>query len=126
MQDESHPEQFYVAIDDDAINNLVCQKVIQRMNPNAEVLCFTSPAKALDYLVNTNYRTPDLIILDINMPEIDGWEFLNRYQKLEKPASVVMLSSSKDESDIKKSRTYSIVKGYIEKPLNIEKLKAFV
>jgi CheY-like chemotaxis protein len=96
------------------------------MNPNAEVVCFTSPSKALDYLKNTPDNQPHLIILDINMPEIDGWEFLNRYQKFENPASVVMLSSSKDESDIKKSRTYNIVKGYIEKPLNIEKLKSYV
>ena len=125
MQDESIPYPFYVAIDDDAINNLVCQKVIEKMNPDAEILCFTSPSKALDYLANID-KQPYLVILDINMPEIDGWEFLNRYQKFQNPTSVVMLSSSKDESDIKKSRTYSIVKGYIEKPLSIDKIKPYI
>ncbi|MCU0437419.1 MAG: response regulator [Raineya sp.] len=126
MQDDPLPYQFYVAVDDDAINNLVCKKVIEKINPNAEVLCFTSPSKAIEYLFENSDKKPNLIILDINMPEIDGWEFLNRYQKIENPASVVMLSSSKDESDIKKSRTYDIVKGYIEKPLNIDKITKYI
>jgi len=128
MTGETHPYQFYIAVDDDAINNLVCQKVIERINPNAQVVCFTSPSKALEYLGEThnNNKIPDIIILDINMPEIDGWEFLNRYQKFQNPSSVVMLSSSKDESDIRKASTYEIVKGYIDKPLNAEKLMEYI
>lgn len=117
-------------IDDDEINNFVCSKVIHKHEFASEVKTFVSGQEGLDYLQTVindqNESLPDLILLDINMPIMNGWSFLEKYQALipqfDKHPVLLMLSSSVYEEDIEKARQHPEVKDYITKPLNQEVL----
>jgi two-component SAPR family response regulator len=110
-------------VDDDIINNKICEVIIKKNMPNSQIISFTEAYRALDYLVDTNNHVPDIIFLDINMPEIDGWEFLNRYEKISnQKTKLIMLSSSTNEDDMNNTQKYSLVKGFIQKPLTMQKL----
>ena len=116
-------------IDDDLMFNFIHSKIVKSTNLNLAVKTFNEADKALEEL-NTvmpykDYR--NIIFVDINMPVLDGWGFLEGLSHL--PVSlldvceVFMLSSSNDTTDIEKSRTYSVVKGYISKPLTIRQMQ---
>lgn len=70
-------------------------------------------------------QLPDIILLDINMPELNGWDILEALNKEEilKNIPVYMLSSSVSQKDIQKSETYSQVKGFFSKPMNFERMR---
>ncbi len=86
---------------------------------------------AIDQLVEIQRKDPeklpDYILLDINMPIMNGWEFLDEYKRLNiDPAGkckIFIISSSVFSNDINKARSYPLVKDFISKPLNVEKIK---
>ena len=90
---------------------------------------FLSPLKALDHLKAIQKakdgRFPDIIFLDINMPEMNGWEFLDKFQelKLSHPPKFVMLSSSNYHKDKERGKNHPLVFDYIEKPLEEDDLR---
>jgi len=93
--------------------------------PALEIQSFIYASKALEELQNSA-NSPDFILLDINMPGMNGWEFLETLQHSEIPPStlpeIYMLSSSLDPGDQAKARNSVLVKGLISKPLEVEKL----
>jgi CheY-like chemotaxis protein len=107
-------------IDDDPLNNLINRKLITRILPEALVTEDIDAGNALERIKND--FTPDLILLDINMPGMNGWEFLESFQKMGKEISVYILTSSIDSADYRKAERYKQVKKYIEKPLNSQKI----
>ena len=107
-------------VDDDEIQNLINSKVISIVNPGLTVRPFNGGEKALDAL-GVEDRLPKLIFLDINMPKMNGWDFLDEYSKTYS-VPVYMLSSSINSKDREKSETYPVVKGFISKPLVVERL----
>ncbi len=109
-------------IDDDEIQNLINTRVISIVSDGIEVKAFTSAENALANLKSKQDGLPDMIFLDINMPKMNGWDFLDAYESEENKVKVYMLSSSINNKDIQKSETYDIVNGFICKPLVVEKL----
>lgn len=117
-------------IDDDAVINIINTKVIQLSKLARKVSSVIEAREALQKLKEIALTDPDafpeIIFLDINMPEMDGWEFLHEFIKFPdyilQKSRVVMLTSSIDLFDIKKAKTYGIVSDYIIKPLNVKLL----
>ncbi|HMG15131.1 MAG TPA: response regulator [Saprospiraceae bacterium] len=117
-------------IDDDKIFNFINSKIISKTFSSINVVAFDNPQIALIELIRITEVNiddfPDVIFLDINMPEMDGWEFLEELNKFEAnifiKSKIIMLTSSIDPNDIQKSKTYKMVNGFISKPLSAEKL----
>jgi response regulator of citrate/malate metabolism len=112
-----------LVVDDDSITIFLAKKTIHSFNSNAIINSFQDGRNALDYLLNRDSSAKLVILLDINMPDYSGWDFLNDYIHANLNASVFMFTSSIDPFDLAKSKTYATVKGFISKPLNKEKLE---
>jgi two-component system, chemotaxis family, chemotaxis protein CheY len=115
-------------VDDDKIFQLTASKTIKALQLSDNILQFENGEDALKYLVDnaTNPAAlPDYIFLDINMPFVDGWMFLQDYsgfkQNLSKEISIFMVSSSIDPRDIHRARSIPDVQEYVVKPLSKEK-----
>jgi CheY-like chemotaxis protein len=112
-------------IDDDPLTNMLNTRIIKKLGASEETVAYTSAKDALDYLQQElpdgEYPTPDLICLDINMPGMNGWEFLDAYLKLDKKHHaahiLMMLTSSANPDDLEKAKTYQIINGFLTKPL---------
>lgn len=114
-------------VEDDLIASFVIKKVVDE-HPEVEgSQVFANGRLALDALLtifeNCN-KLPDLILLDINMPVMDGWEFLEALAGVDKdtPIPVFILTSSISPVDIEKAKSYGEVKGFFSKPFSFEKL----
>lgn len=118
----SKPIQQILIIDDDQITVFLARKQIEVNYPNIQINYFLDAAKALEAIKN-QLAKPDLILLDLNMPDLDGWQFLHQFMQFEYTCDVVILTSSIDEDDFEKSKNYLHVKGFISKPLTPAKLK---
>lgn len=111
-------------VDDDPINNLINKRLLGKIGISNKIVEFLEGEEALLQLHDIDPGQSLLIFLDINMPVLNGWEFLNKYLELHKHRSdkIVILSSSIDYQDKFKAREYKIVAGFIEKPLTLEKI----
>ncbi|WP_242920035.1 response regulator [Pontibacter liquoris] len=115
-------------IDDDEINNFVCESIIRSHRFAEEVVSFERAEDALSFLKRSAQLKaeafPDLIFLDINMPGMDGWNFLDEYRELPEPltkhCSLFMLSSAVDRKDVQYARSHQDVKEFFSKPLSPE------
>jgi len=116
-----------LVIDDDDINIFIIKKIVEKTGFNVEMVAKTNGQMAIDYITMTlslQESLPHLVLIDINMPVLNGWEFLDAYGQLniDQKIDMYMLSSSVYENDIEKAKTYQSVKGFISKPLSIERL----
>ncbi|QRI64309.1 response regulator [Shinella sp. PSBB067] len=111
-----------LVVDDDENDQFICEYTIRKFDPSIRVVKAFDGTEALDAL---RTGTPDAIILDINMPVMNGFEFLDRYaQEFEVHAPVVaMLTSSHLGKDRERAMQYSFVKSYFEKPLQADHLR---
>ena len=112
-------------IDDDPLTNLIHQTLLNHYDSTIEVLEFSFGRDALEAL-KKGENLPDLIFLDINMPEIDGWQFLDIFEEMNLDIRLLMVSSSIYTEDIKRARTYPCVENFVSKPLTIAHLQKYV
>lgn len=117
-------------IDDDEINNFIAAKLIDKIPPKAIVNTCLNAQIGLDFVkskLQNQEEIPDIIFLDINMPVMNGWEFLEEFEKIKdqinKNISINMLSSSVYNDDINKAETFTTVNKFISKPLTVEKIQ---
>jgi CheY-like chemotaxis protein len=122
-------------IDDDNIANYLSKSLIKKLNICTYIEVVTNGNQALSYIVDNcmgegKNICPQLILLDINMPGMDGFEFLNAYQELsfenKEKVIIVMLTTSTSQRDIDKLEKYTNVVNFISKPLTEEKLKQII
>jgi len=117
-------------VDDDDDDNFFHEKEIVDNNFAETVVVQDSARKALEYVKTKIDPVTDLIFLDINMPGMTGWEFLDAYQKLnldlQKKTVIIMLSTSANPKDIEKAGTWGFVSDYVTKPLTKERLESII
>lgn len=123
----------FLLVDDDSIFNFLHTEVIKAVDELAQINLFNSSSEGLDFLQDAlegKREMPHFLFLDIRMPEMDGFEYLDELMKhpIEKfkDLRIYVLSSSLAERDKEKSLTCPIVTGFIEKTLTIEKLKGII
>ncbi len=124
-----------LCIDDDPITLMLCKKVILKTEFSKEIVTAHNGEEALKYfdnlreekIENSNIISPQLIFLDLNMPVMNGWEFLdefsnNGYFNVFSNTKVIVISSTIDPSDINKSKLYPMVINFLSKPITKEML----
>ncbi len=115
-------------VDDDKITNILTKKLLLRHNPEVKVEIFLTGVDSIRYLEKLktdNWEYP-IIFLDINMPEMNGWEFLDKISTLNISPTIYILTSSIDKNDIDKARSYKNIRAFLTKPLTLEKMPTFV
>lgn len=115
-------------IDDDPIFIFGSKILLRNNNFAADFLICQNGKEALEVLVpliESEQECPEVIFLDLNMPIMDGWEFLEEFGKLpeKKDVRIYILSSSVDSRDMERAKNYSMVNGFIAKPLTNVKIK---
>ncbi|MFV5691838.1 response regulator [Flavobacterium sp. LT1R49] len=116
-------------IDDDKMSVKLISILISKNKFCEDVQPFYNAQFAIDKLKQNcieNKNLPDAILLDLNMPVMDGWQFLDEFVLLpiKKEISIFIITSSIDPIDIEMAKKYSVVKDYIMKPITAQKLNA--
>jgi len=124
-------------VDDDPITLMLCKKVIEKAEFSEVIETANNGEDALRYFDNlkeelnnnADISLPQLMFLDLNMPIMGGWEFLDlfsgeKYHKTFPDLKVIVLSSTIDPKDIEKSKSYSMVIDFLSKPITKDLLKS--
>jgi len=113
-----------LVVDDSESDQFISKLMIESYAPNIVVLSAYDGQEALEMLASDECK-PDLIFLDINMPRMNGHEFLEEYNKKhDKEVVVVMLTTSEQKVDRERAMAYTCVKTYLIKPLDASQLGA--
>ena len=124
-----------LCIDDDPITLMLCKKVIIKSSFTNEIFTFQNGQEALQYFNTIKYSNdkdkpllkPELIFLDLNMPVMGGWEFLDHFITPEysefHSIKVIILSSTIDPEDMEKSKNYPMVMDFLSKPITVTMLE---
>lgn len=120
-------------IDDDQVYTFTIKRMIRNSGIADKTLFFHNGKVAIDFFMENAHdvdQLPDLILLDINMPVLDGWQFMDQFVKLmpaiKKKITIYIVSSSIDEDDYSRARAIEQISGFMIKPITPEFLKATI
>lgn len=116
-----------ILVDDDSATNYLNEILIKRNKLANSVITFDNGMSVIEHLNASDNKNPFAIILDLNMPVMDGWEVIEYIENTEitdsEQCKVVILTASQNPDDLKKSENFSCVSSFLNKPLNVESLK---
>lgn len=115
MTTSAKPMVFF--IDDDPLSNKFNTMLIRKIHPDVEIKTFTKAEDALADLKKPESPKPEVIFLDLNMPVMNGWDFMAEFKKIGLDIEVVVLTSSNDTTDKEKAEKNDQIKDYVVKPL---------
>ncbi|WP_405327614.1 response regulator [Leeuwenhoekiella sp. LLG6367-2.1] len=111
-------------VDDDDIYQFTMIKILESLNLSKKIILFSDGEEALDFMIgnlNRQNELPDVIFLDVNMPIMDGFQFMEEYIKIKpevnKQIIIYMVSSSVDPVDIERAKSLNEISDYIIKPI---------
>jgi len=114
-------------IDDDHIYQLIIEKIIRRTEIFEKNTFFTDAAHAFQQFQDTKFPLPHLILLDINMPLMDGWEFITQLihsrPNLRNETKIYIVTSSIATADKLKAASFEEISGFLSKPVSVQKLR---
>ncbi|MEP0368423.1 MAG: response regulator [Cyclobacteriaceae bacterium] len=114
-------------VDDDQDCNFLHQRTIQKVGCTDSIEVVLDGEQALKYLNNPENQRPDLIFLDVNMPKVNGWDFLEEYAKIDEnlrgDVVIVMLTTSLNPEDFQRAQSNEFVNGFVNKYLEPDALK---
>ena len=123
----------FCIIDDDDIYQFTTSILLKKTDLVNKIILFSNGLKAINFLkdeIDNIENIPDVLFLDINMPVMDGWEFLEQYllikHMMPKTVVIYMVSSSVDERDVLKAKSISALSGYMVKPISSENIKEVI
>jgi CheY-like chemotaxis protein len=123
--------KIVLIIDDDPIFVFVIQKLFFKIGSDYKIDSIKNGQLGLDYideLYRNNQQLPDVILLDLNMPMLDGWQFLEEIETkpFKDQLTIYMTSSTVDPIDYERAKHYKTVKRFISKPLSIEDIESIL
>ncbi|WP_018473601.1 response regulator [Echinicola pacifica] len=118
-QDSKSESKTILIVDDDKVQHLINRRLLLGTDPSLNLVFFSNPIDAWEWLMDNGI---DLLLLDINMPEMKGWDFLDKMIEKGLEVEVKMLSSSIDPRDEERSKEYEMVTGFLVKPLKKDSL----
>lgn len=123
----------FCIVDDDDVYQFTIKKTIESLNLAKSIIAFSDGEEALNFMIenlNKDEELPDIILLDINMPIMDGFQFMEEYimikPRLSKKITIYMVSSSVDQADIDRANKISDISDYIIKPIKPGKIKSII
>lgn len=119
-------------VDDNRFDRLICDRIVKRVAPTLKINEFKSGREILDYLSSASFSANKILIfLDINMPEMNGYEFLDeiskeQYAHLQERISITIITSSTRKDDRTQTTQHDLVTNYLQKPIMVDHLKKVI
>lgn len=110
-------------IDDDFMSSTYTSLMLKKIHPKVEVVCFNNAQDGLCFLKDVHQAKPNYIFLDLNMPGMNGWDFMDEFQKMNLNIEVIITTSSNDINDRERSKSYSGISDFFIKPIGVENTK---
>lgn len=119
---ESNLFSEVIIVDDDPVSSYLTTEILSDYYPDIKIRCFNRASECLDFLVKKEGKR--LILLDINMPEMNGWEFIDRYSQHDFKDRIVILTSSINSDDQERAASHDL--GFLSKPMRPEELETII